>query len=308
MSPRVTISYRFTRPDTTGVHCQSALQNILGKDNVLFIDPDQFATYWEEPKVDLHFAVDDDGEWTYPEDWKRERAVWLIDTHTNLERRYKRCHSFDQVYCAQIRGVDEMKGRDYVGEDVAWLPLACNPDMHYRVNGIKKEVDWAFVGHAPRDRWLPTDRADLLDILKAEWPNHFCGNAYMDDMMVVFSSAHVCFNRSIIDDINMRVFEVMASGTALLTNHLMGQEVLFEPNAHYVGYYDADDMRHKIKWLLENPMIAKRIGDKGRQYALAHHTYEHRMRQVLHECLGWESDRPYINYEERYRELYRSTE
>jgi len=310
--PRVTISYRFTRNDTTGVHCQSALNDVLGEDHVQFIDPDQFALHWDEPEADLHIAIDDDACWTYPEDWATPKVVWFIDTHTNLDMRYDRIDSFDLIYCAQLRGVVELRERsDRVPANFRWLPLAANPNMHYHIDS-RKELDWAFVGHAPRDRWLPTDRADLLDILKERFPErYFAGTAFFDDMMVIFNAARVLFNRSIIDDINMRVFETMITGTPLLTNHLPEQFVLFRPNVDYVGYSDADEMVEKMKWLLDNPRIAKRIGHEGRSCILANHLYRHRMYRILEDTLDFKPDRHYVmppDYEEVYREFQQSAE
>ena len=48
-------------------------------------------------------------------------------------------------------------------------------------------------------------------------------------MARIYSASRIVFNRSIKDDVNMRVFEALASGSLLLTNDLAanGQAELF---------------------------------------------------------------------------------
>ena len=69
-------------------------------------------------------------------------------------------------------------------------------------------------------------------------------------MARIYSAARMVFNRSIKNDLNMRVFEGLASGSLLLTNDLgeNGQDELFRDGAHLAAYREADDLVDKIEY------------------------------------------------------------
>ena len=91
------------------------------------------------------------------------------------------------------------------------------------------------------------------------------------------------FNRSIKNDINMRVFEALASGSLLLTNDLgeNGQGELFRDGAHLAAYREADDLLDKIEFYLRREKLRERIAAAGRAEVVEKHTFGHRMEQVL---------------------------
>ncbi len=292
--PTVIISYRFLRFDTTGVHCQEALYDLIGKENVTFIDADQFSMQYEDIEADLLLAIDDDSGWTFPQDWKGLRVLWLVDTHTNYEKRVARAKYFDKIFAAQLRGVWCLNDDGY---DCDWLPLACNPRVHYQIEDCQKCFDWSFVGNVPRDQWLPIDRADIIDALQKAYPKCFIGKAWRDDMMQIFSSSCVIFNRSIIDDLNMRVFEATATGTPLLTNNVHGQDRLFESDMLYT-YDTLDNAVEYMGMILESDdFLNKRIGMKARNHTLKYHTYKHRMQELLYYALDYGSLDGLLSYD-----------
>jgi spore maturation protein CgeB len=71
------------------------------------------------------------------------------------------------------------------------------------------------------------NREQALDRLFAEFPNFYYGQALFNDAARKFSESKVVFNISMLDDINMRTFEVLATGSFLLTNWIPTIEELF---------------------------------------------------------------------------------
>jgi len=287
--------------DTTGIHCQEALYELIGKENVTFIDPDNFDNILDEPKPDLFLAIDDDGEWTFPQDWIGPKVVWYIDTHTSFEKRLIRAPSFDFVFTAQARGAYDLQSNGIVAH---WIPLACNPSQHHPIEDIPQTFQWSFVGNAPRDRWLPTNRADLIDYLKDRWGDCFSGNAYFEHMMMIYCSSQVVFNRSIVDDLNMRVFEACASGTPSITDDVVGLDNLFEDGIHLYKYFGEtiEDEINAVDELMESlidsdPDILKIIGDTAQEHVYRYHTYKHRMQEILKIAIDYGSYDGLMRYE-----------
>jgi 2-polyprenyl-3-methyl-5-hydroxy-6-metoxy-1,4-benzoquinol methylase len=143
---------------------------------------------------------------------------------------------------------------------------------------VEKQHDLCFVGNI-----LPGPRRELLQTLRQRYPRMHIGRAYFDEMAATYSASKIVFNRSVGNDINMRVFEALACGSLLLTNDLRdnGQSELFEADRHFVTYIDQRDLFDKIEFYLTNGDLRERIAAQGREEVVARHTYRHRMATLL---------------------------
>ena len=165
-------------------------------------------------------------------------------------------------------------------ESAVWLPLACDPDVH-RKHDVPKPYDISFVG-----RRCPGPRDELLELIRRQIADHFIGQAFFDDMARIYSASRIVFNRSIGNDVNMRVFEALSCGSLLVTNDLAdnGQAELFQDGTHLATYRDAGEMLEKVHHYLKHADRREEIAAAGRAEALARHTYRHRMQRLLAEC------------------------
>ena len=156
----------------------------------------------------------------------------------------KKARAFDLVFAAQRDGAESLR-RAGIGS-AAWLPLACDPEIHGR-HEVAKQYDVAFVGNV-----FPGPRAELLNLIRRKYPASFIGQCYFEDMARAYSSARTVFNRSIKNDVNMRVFEALASGSLLVTNDLSenGQAELFRDGVHLATYREAEDLLDKLAFYL----------------------------------------------------------
>ena len=140
---------------------------------------------------------------------------------------------YDFAFYAQKMFVDG--SRDTGVRHPVWMPLACNPQRHFPVQR-EKEYDISFVGsthliaHVERlDRLQFLERHFSVDYGQAATPEEICGR---------FAAGKLAFNTSAYQDLNMRVFEVMAMGCPLLTARdaeSNGLFELFEEGKHFIG-------------------------------------------------------------------------
>ncbi len=102
-------------------------------------------------------------------------------------------------------------------------------------------------------------------------------------MARTYSASRLVFNRSIRNDVNMRVFEALACGSLLMTNDLAdnGQDELFQDGVHLATYRDGDELLDKIHFYLRREDLRERLAAAGRSEALSRHTYRHRMQWIL---------------------------
>ena len=259
-----------TRPETTGVYCLRALEGLC---RVEHVDPGQISNL-QPGQFDLFLAIDDGLRYELPTSL-RPSGWWAIDTHLAYDWFLARAGQFDFVFAAQRDGAEQLR-RDGIAT-ARWLPLACDPHVH-RLHPIAKTWDVAFVGNV-----FPGPRADLVALLRRHYPSHFIGRAYFEEMAHTYSAARAVFNRSIRNDVNMRVFEALACGSLLVTNDLTdnGQAEFFQDGVHLATYQEADELLDKLRFYLAHEAARERVAAHGREEVVAHHTYVLRMQEIL---------------------------
>jgi len=268
-SLRVALIYDNTlRPDTTGEYCKRALQELCTITHFL---PTQL-TEIAPGQFDLYLNIDDSLHYELPVHL-RPAAWWVIDTHLQYEWDLQKARGFDYVFAAQKDGMQRLKGDGI--PNVQWLPLACDPGIHAKVD-TPKTYDVAFIGNL-----FPGERERLVKLLRERFPNSFVGRRYFREMARVYSQAKIVFNRSLRGDLNMRVFEALASGSLLVTDAACGLADLFKDGEHLVTYRDDGELVEKIEYYLAHEEQRERLAAQGMREALRRHTYLLRMRRIL---------------------------
>jgi GT2 family glycosyltransferase/2-polyprenyl-3-methyl-5-hydroxy-6-metoxy-1,4-benzoquinol methylase len=258
------------RPETTGTYCRRALGQLAELEHFLPADLEQI----DPTAFDAFLFIDDGSFYPIPERL-RPRAWWAIDTHLDFDRCQRRAAECDVVFAAQRDGAERLQ---QAGIAADWLPLACDPDLHRR-HPVDYAFDWCFVGHV-----FPGVRAELLELLQQRFPRCFVGEQYFEAMAQTYSAARLVFNRSIRNDVNMRVFEALGCRSLLLTNDLTenGQAELLRDGVHCATYADAEELLDKAAFYLRHDELRERIATAGQAEVLARHTYRHRMEVLLH--------------------------
>jgi glycosyltransferase involved in cell wall biosynthesis len=202
-------------------------------------------------------------------------AIYLIDVHRDMEIRSSQADFFDYVFVAQRDYVPAF--RDLGHAQVHWLPLACDPDVHGKRERETK-YDVGFVGHLNSE-----DRKRRLRLLDERFILNDYGQFYpKEEIAEIYSQSKIVFNSSIGGDLNMRVFEALASGSLLVTDRIEnGQSDLFEDRVHLVEYSDDQEMLEVIAYYLTHESERERIAQAGHDLVLDQHTYLHRCQQML---------------------------
>ncbi|HEU4682195.1 MAG TPA: glycosyltransferase, partial [Gemmatimonadales bacterium] len=78
-----------------------------------------------------------------------------------------------------------------------------------------------------------------------------------------------------------RMWKVMGCGGFFLGEWVEGIETLAQDRVHCAWYRTPEDAVDLVRHYLDNPDERKRVAEAGRQHALEHHTYAHRVRLLL---------------------------
>lgn len=203
------------------------------------------------------------------------KACFLIDSHlNNINWHLAWGKVFDFAFIAQREYVPLFRSQRI---NAHWLPLACDTELHGRQT-FEKRHDVGFVGSTMfNDR-----RTALLDLLK-----NLCDlqvrRCYRQQMAEHFSASRIVFNNAVNNDLNMRVFEALCSGSLLLTDPApnSGLEELFRDGEDLAIYRSDTLLPDKLRFYLDNSELAELIAARGHQLVLNAHTYTHRMEDLL---------------------------
>lgn len=272
---KITLIFDKNFPCTTGQYIYKELVKLNHRVEIL-----SFKEKNEILKLhpDFILAIDDSSHYILDINY-HPKAIWIIDSHTSFVCDKVMAKSFDIIFVAQKEYVDKFKKFNTY---VYWLPLAADLDWHGKKD-LEKIYDIAFVGQLGVG-W----RRKILLKLKKDYPNSFISSADCKKIGEIYSQSKIVINYNVNNDINMRVFEAMASGTLLITNQIKnnGFEELFENNKHLVVYDGTyKDLKEKIDYYLKNDEEREKIAQEGYKLILEKHTYKHRVDFILSKIL-----------------------
>lgn len=231
-------------------------------------------------KPDFIFHID--GALRHLSGYKRiniPTVFYAIDSHLTLNFHRNIISDFDFVFAAQKDYIPELKEEK---KEVYWLPHACDPNIHKRYESPKL-FDIGFIGSMD-SRYV--ERVRLLKIL-SEKHDVIAINIKFNNMSKIYSQSKIGFNKSLKGDLNMRVFEIMSSGTMLLTDKINnGLNDLFEDKKHLVTYENEEELDELVQYYLENEDEREKIAREGQKEVHEKHTYRHRAEQILKTVKG----------------------
>lgn len=266
--------------------------------NVIHLSPINPKT--QHGSFDLNVLVDyGEDNLGIPLDWElpHPNVYWAFDTHIDdkgYQYRLKRAKQFDHVFLCHKGQIERFIADGIPREKIHYMPVAAEPDC-YRPYPIMKKWDWCFIGHLNSqhridlvDRFVKEfDLGDGKGYLGWRFPQ-IQGHNVLDDTAKKFSMSRIAINDSIKDDLNMRTFEVMATGTPLLTQENEPLLELFRDQYHLMTFKTIDEAVFKARLLIEDPVYANHIGNTGLTEILDKHTYNHRALEILKTSLNWQ--------------------
>ncbi len=238
--------------------------------------PELAARCPEPPDAYLHV---DTGVPFFPRDVDHfpGRRIWFFtDPHVCWDTHREWGLFFHGIAVPQAAEARRLTGE---GFPARWIPFACD-DVHRGDPDAPREYDLAFVGTLRSEHPDHAPRIALLNRLSRRYQTKFLYGAFDADLSAVYASARIVVNRSIHDDVNMRVFEALASGSLLLTDRVPGLSDLFADGLHLAVYED-DRVEEAVDRWLADAARRRAVARAGQAEAFRAHTYAHRAASLL---------------------------
>jgi spore maturation protein CgeB len=239
---------------------------------------------------------------------KAKLAVWYPDHMCNFGRQYLLASDLDAWFFKDPYMVDTFRAK--LGINAHYLPQACNPRWHRRVELTESDrrkygcdLTVASNMYYYRARMLEHFKDYDLKIWGKSYPRwlHSPLRAHYPDIYVAgeekakaFNAAKIILNTmhyGEIDGVNLRVFEAAGCGGFQIADWKPTIATLFEPDREIVTFHTLAELKEKVHYYLARPEERRRIADRA--YARAHrdHTYEIRLARMM-DILGLSSQSP----------------
>lgn len=198
-------------------------------------------------------------------DWAKWRLQMIKEWH------------YDHIFYAQKNFKQMIMDCGYEESECTWLLHAADSEIFKPLFYISKQYDIGYVGY------MNDKREKAERILKNYMRFKHYSSVWAWSACRAMNECKILFNISVENDINMRVFESLATGIPLLTNYTdNGFDDIFGNEEEFcLTYNDETEMKEKAVRLLANPEMRKTLGKKGRDHVLKHHTYRNRINSIL---------------------------
>lgn len=119
------------------------------------------------------------------------------------------------------------------------------------------------------------------------WPADIpvVGSCHVKQQHHIWKRAKICLNINHFNDIELyysdRQIISMASGTPLVCIYVPGLEREFTNGQHCVWYKSLPELLASIRMLQSDPKLRAEIGHKGRALAMARHSWDYRIKDLL---------------------------
>lgn len=235
-------------------------------------------------------------------------VLWVNDVPWRFEPIKIVAPHYDFVFAAGTETIEILE--TYNIENLNWLPFACDPDFHKPIAltlAEKKRYgsDICFVGSG--SPLLYSGRRNILenladfdlgiwgpgwDTVPPESPLKRAikgGHTRPAEWIKIYSASKISICIHYHDpegnipchQAAPRVYEALACGAFLLVDRQRDVLSLFKPGEDLAVFDDVRELRELVTYYLRNPKEAEKIGRRGKKKVLAHHTYRHRIKEML---------------------------
>jgi spore maturation protein CgeB len=242
--------------------------------------------------------------------WCREHNMptvfWNKEDPSNFDHFIEAAKYFDFIFTTDINSIPRYK--EIIGHDrVFVLMFAAQPRLHNPINRDREKIGKvAFAGtwynqkHDNRGKELQLlltpaleydlhiyDRMFEFKYKDYLFPDiyHHCIKGFLayNEMIHTYKKYRVFLNVNSVSDsptmFSRRVFELLACGTAVISNYSIGIEKLFPGLVKLCR--TENDTRQYLQELLDDEEYLDRLALKAQREVFSQHTYKHRLNQVL---------------------------
>ena len=226
---------------------------------------------------------------------------WWIESENRFPLAIEDAPYFDKYFCMSKTGVEQLASSGY--SKAEYLGHAVDTDSFSKLPQANKTIDLCFVGNHCAKRQAMIEAAlnvtKSIVIYGANWEKNDCKNpeilAALKGKYISGHTLNELYNRSKVvlnvtswdgqselrSGMNMRLFEVPATGSLLMTDEIREISDYFDEQRHLVVYRDTSDFQEKLKLMLEDDDRREQIANAGFDHVTTHYTYAESVDKII---------------------------
>jgi spore maturation protein CgeB len=223
----------------------------------------------------------------------RHVVVWWGDAPANMQEMGVLDDGWDAIF---LKDHDCVRKLQRVGLNAHLLQEAHNPDWHRPVAGAANDkvvVAGNFYGFRQFIVRRLLDRRISVDLYGGPLPRwvdpaiaslHRGRYVVREEKSRVFGEGLACLNTTHLvegNSLNCRAFEIAGAAGLQLIEPRPVIETCFEPGVELLTFDSIAELEDHLERARKFPEEARRIREAGHRRALAEHTYQHRLEQLL---------------------------
>jgi len=232
----------------------------------------------------------------------RTKFAWWVEADERVDEALHEVPYFDHFFFINSSSVNAARRAGL--NNTSYLPHAVDSTVFRPLAGLHKDIDFSFVGlwSEKRQRYIEAalDASDNGAVYGPKWLQKTVGDHRLRGIVkgryIAGEPLVRLYNRSKIvinvtnwganegsgrSGMTMRLFEVPATGSFLLTDASAEIELAVTPGQHVATFSDIDDFRTKMRWYLEHTSERERIAAQGMEHVRAHCSYDRMVDTVL---------------------------
>ncbi len=227
---------------------------------------------------------------------------WWVEKEERVEEALSEIDHFKHYFFINSSCVETAKQRGR--QDISLLHHSVDTDSFCKLPATDKKIDICFVGNWSKKRqtiveallqvtdnisifggkWLKKNimKPKLLKCIKGSYIEGEKLNLLYNQSRIVLNVTNWGFGegdkRS---GMNMRILEVPATGSFLLTDSSKDLEAVITPNTHLAVYKDLDECIQKARYYLQNEQEREQIAQNGLNFVKERYSYDNLVGEMI---------------------------
>ncbi|MDD2896230.1 MAG: glycosyltransferase [Aliarcobacter sp.] len=218
------------------------------------------------------------------------KCAWIGDRFTPLHKNI--ANKFDHLFYTDSFFLED--GKNFNFPNGSYLPLAVNENRFFDKNQ-KREERLLFIASYTKQRmeFLKQINSIYLKLIGAKWQKDYLKkhteyvdkNININQVVEEYNSSQFILNikheHNVVNGLNMRTFESIASGGCLLQDYVKDIEINFEINKNILVYNNIEELNELILKMRKDKLTMNNLIKNGKELVLKEHTYKNRVNKIL---------------------------
>lgn len=220
----------------------------------------------------------------------RTTIGWCVEGPTWINDPNREAAFYDHYFCIHRSAISH--------PGIRYLPLVgFDPAAYSRRAGESKTHQLVFVGRKKERRveWLAPLKDLGLEVYGPEWEksalasNQAAPSIAGNQLNLLYNRSKIVLNVSSWSNqgrscMNLRILDVPATGSLLLTDYAPGIEEYLQPGSEVVVAHSPEEMLDKARYYLAHDAQREKIAQAGWERVQRMETYAQKMRRLITQC------------------------